>query len=171
MRKENYYRVQDPRAYAIVGFLVVLLCIISAPGSLLAQATLNGLEKAEGQHRAATVKMATSRVGEDQKAATKAQEDLAAAPAKQAAAVSQAQAAGAAATDAYSKDKAAKELAAAQQITTKAQENSTRANKQLAKDQKAMASEQARADDWNKKTLATHKAMGKTIDWQKGTIQ
>lgn len=57
----------------------------------------------------------------------------------------------------------AKKLATANQQLTAAQNRVTA-------DQKTIASETARVADWNTKTLATHNAAGKTIDWTKGTI-
>ena len=155
--------------------LIACLYLLLAPSSwhltpCFGQQPVNGLEKGEGQRRAVALTLAQSRATSDQKRVAREQAKVAAAPAAQVAAVAKAQTAMTAAKTPAEKAAAASQLASAQKITANAQAKLDAANKRLTADQKMATNEQVRVADWNTKTLATHKAAGKSIDWKKGTI-
>lgn len=154
-------------------FLVVAILITNAMSGQTAPAAtkINGLELGEGKRRAVSLQLATNRVTSDQKRLARAQTNVTAAPAAQTAAIAKAQAAATAAKTPADKATAAKQLAAAQKITANAQAKLDAENKHLTADKKTVGNEQLRVSDWNSKTLASHHAKGKSIDWTKGTIQ
>ena len=143
----------------------------TVPSLTPAATKINGLELGEGKRRAVSLQLATNRVTSDQKRVARAQTNVTAAPAAQAAAIAKAQAAATAAKTPADKSTAAKQFADAQKITANAQAKLDAENKHLSADKKTVGNNQLRVSDWNSKTLASHRAKGKLIDWTKGTIQ